>query len=224
MSGLPVEQISAIPNGIDTDFFVPGPDRASARLALNMPVDEWVIILVARLAPEKDLGTLLRAFAIVHRQVPAAALWIVGEGPEKPILISLSRELGIEKQTRFLGARNDVRNLLQAADVFALTSLSEGLSIALIEASACGLPIVATNVGGNPEIVEAPHGGVLVEPTQPEKLAEALAALLQDGPRRDANGRHLREQALRKYSLATMTDRYCALYDRILTGNRSQSS
>lgn len=214
MSGLPIEQISAIPNGIETDFFAPATDRVQIRTALGVPVNEKVIIVVARLAPEKDLGTLLRAFSIVQRQLPAATLWIVGDGPERERLTALSHELGGASQIRFWGARSDIRNLLQAADVFALTSLSEGLSIALIEAAACGLPIVATNVGGNPQIVNAPVGGQLVEPRNPEALAAALLAILNDDTGRQVLGKAARQHAVEKFSIRQMVDGYLNLYQQ----------
>ena len=216
LSGLPVQQIGTIANGVDTDFFVPATNRASARLALGVPVNARVIIVVARLAPEKDLGTLLHAFSIVQHQLPSAALWIVGDGPEKERLTALSHELSCADQIRFWGARSDVRNLLQAADVFALTSLSEGLSIALIEAAACGLPIIATNVGGNPQIVNAPAGGQLVEPRNPEAFATALLAVLNDTPCRQAMAIAARQHAIDGFSLDRMMNGYISLYEQAL--------
>jgi glycosyltransferase involved in cell wall biosynthesis len=113
----------------------------------------------------------------------------------------------------FLGTRSDTHKLLQAADVFALSSLSEGLSVALIEAAACGLPIVATDVGGNPEVVNAPHGGRLVPPSNPEAMAVALREVLGNDVLRSTMSRAAREHALTRFSVKQMLNAYLALYE-----------
>jgi glycosyltransferase involved in cell wall biosynthesis len=127
-----------------------------------------------------------------------------------------ANRLGITEQIDFLGMRTDVPQLLQAADVFALSSISEGLSMALIEAAGCGLPIVATAVGGNGEIVNAPAGGRLVPVRNPEAMAAALFAILDDEPGRQAMGATGRQQAIARFSLDRMVENYIALYQEAL--------
>ena len=235
-TGLPADKIHVLANGVDTTRFCPAADKAAVRAELGLPADSPIIICVARLAPEKDLKTLLRAFKILsdswvgtaglavrpetteqsgplgERALPKLVL--VGAGPCMAELRTESNSLGLAGQVDFLGARNDVHRLLQAADVFALSSLSEGLSVALIEAAACGLPIVATEVGGNYEVVNAPHGGQLVPVSNPESLATALIAVLTDSARLTEMQRAARAHALQRFSLDQMVDRYLALYEK----------
>ncbi|MDW8345220.1 MAG: glycosyltransferase, partial [Verrucomicrobiae bacterium] len=172
---------------------------------------------VARLAPEKDLATLLRAVALV----PPAALWLVGYGSEEESLRDLARQLGLIDRVVFWGQRADIPDLLQAADVFALSSLSEGLSMALIEAAACGLPIVATDVGGNREIVQPPHAGRLVPPQDPRALATALDEILSDEALRKTLSANARQTAVDRFSVAAMVERYRMLYEMALRRHSS---
>ncbi len=211
-SGLPLGKISVLPNGVDTTRFQPTTNKTFERTKLGLLKDCPAIANVARLSPEKDLPTLLRAFAILLRSCPNAELWIIGDGSERPMLASLSVELGIAAKTRFLGARNDVADILRAADVFALSSISEGLSVALIEAAASGLPIVATDVGGNREIIDPPNAGLVVPPRDPQALAEAMQRLLRDTPMRAALGVAARSRAIAHFSLQSMIDSYSQLY------------
>lgn len=210
LSGLPVEQIGVVPNGIDTDTHRPAADKKAVRQQLGWNVDGPVIITVSRLAPEKDLGTLLRAMQCL----PQANLWLVGYGPEETALRELAKELAVADRVTFWGRRDDVPALLSAADVFALSSLSEGLSMALIEAAACGLPMVATQVGGNHEIVDPPHGGLLVPVGQPLALAAAIDGILRSPERRLAMGNHARRHAEMHFSVRTMVDRYVTFYEQ----------
>ena len=212
-TGLPPSAIHVLANGVDTVKFCPTTDKPAIRRQLKLPEHAPAIMVAARLAPEKDLGTLLRAFAQVHRAVPSAELWFIGDGPERPGLQSLGHDLGISSQVRFIGQRNDVDQFLKAADVFVLSSLSEGLSVALIEAAASGLPIVATDVGGNCEVVKAPESGRLVPVGNPPALAASLIEILQSEPLRVQMGQASRAIALEKFGIAQMTDRYVALYE-----------
>jgi glycosyltransferase involved in cell wall biosynthesis len=263
LSGLPVEQIGVVANGVDTEKYKPA--VSTQRSAVSDPT----IITVARLSPEKDLATLLRAFRLVldrwgkrpacpstsadnqaefdetrssangyptmplvrmagsavrseattdsgapsRRALPQ--LILVGDGPERSSLEALAQDLNLGNQIKFLGVRNDIPNLLQAADVFALSSISEGLSMALIEAAAYGLPIVATDVGGNAEIVNAPHGGRLVPARNPEAIAVALADVLGDDASRQAMGTAARQHAVANFSLEQMVTTYLKLYDEL---------
>jgi glycosyltransferase involved in cell wall biosynthesis len=233
LSGLPVEQIGVVANGVDTNRFHPAADKVALRRELGLPAAAKLIIVAARLSPEKDLATLLRAFCLMlsawdqrpacrsadNRQLTPDTrprLLIVGDGPCMMELRNEANRLGITEQIDFLGMRTDVPQLLQAADVFALSSISEGLSMALIEAAGCGLPIVATAVGGNGEIVNAPAGGRLVPVRNPEAMAAALFAILDDEPGRQAMGATGRQQAIARFSLDRMVENYIALYQEAL--------
>src|SRR5262249_49286176 len=127
----------------------------------------------------KDLGTLVRAFAQM-RQPGSTKLLLVGDGAERASLESLATELGVAADVIITGMRSDVPRLLQAMDVFALSSLSEGLPLAVLEAMAAALPIVATNVGMLPELLEEGENGFLVAPRAVEALAARLAQLAND--------------------------------------------
>lgn len=206
-------------NGVDAAAFEPGePDRALAE-ELSIPPGSLVVGSVGNLREVKDYPCLLRGFAAARARVPEAVLVLVGDGPERPALGALARELGIEAAVRFAGARSDVACVLRLFDVFALSSRTEGISVALLEAMASGLPAVATDTGGNPEVVVAEATGRLVPVGDHERLGEALAALLADPGRRRAWGRAARERAAREFSLDRMVRDYESIYDE-LTGRR----
>lgn len=209
-SGLPPGAIHVVPNGVDMEVYRPAADKVALRKRLGCDETRPVVITVARLAPEKDLATLMQAVA----KVPDVEWWLVGYGPEERPLRALADELGLGARVRFWGSRSDVADLLAAADVFALSSLSEGLSMALIEAAACGLPIVATDVGGNQEIVNPPHGGRLVRPRDPNALANAMRELVENPSLRAELGRNARQHAVSHFSVEAMVDRYQQLYAR----------
>ena len=140
---------------------------------------------------------------------------LVGDGPERPALEGLARELGIESAVRFAGARTDVSRLLRLFDVFALSSQTEGISVALLEAMATGLPAVVTHTGGNPEVAVEGDTAALVPVGDPEKMGEALASLLADPARRRAWGDAARRRVEQEFSLDRMVNAYEAIYDDI---------
>src|SRR5205823_12324570 len=132
---------------------------------------------------EKDVATLLHAAALVVRQRPAFRLRIAGDGPCLPALRGLAKQLGLDDQVAFLGEVRDVAGLLATARLFVLPSLTEGISLTLLEAMSCGLPVVATRVGGNPEVIVDGQTGLLVPPGDPPALAAAILQLLGDETR-----------------------------------------
>lgn len=140
----------------------------------------FVFGTVGNLTPKKDQGTLLEAFARVRSQIPGCWLVVVGTGPREVELRTLSRQLGIEQAVRFLGMREDVEDLLPGFDTFVLSSLHEGLSIALIEALAAGVPVVATRVGGIPQLIAHGENGLLVPARDVSRLARTMAGLVSD--------------------------------------------
>lgn len=177
----PSDKIVEIPLGLDLSPFLTAPDQAAARVRLGLENDARYIAVVGRLVPIKDVATFLRAFALLAARRTGVRALIVGDGPERMALERLAADLGITETCRFLGWVSDMPALYAAVDVVALTSLNEGTPVALIEALATGRRVVATAVGGVPDVVP-PEAGILVPPSDPAALADALARSLDHGP------------------------------------------
>lgn len=211
----PRRALLAVPNGIRLERFRPADDAARQSLVaeLGLPTGSRIIGTVGRLQPVKDHALLLRAFAKVRVQVPEAALVIVGDGPLRAALEAQAEQAGLSDAVRFMGDRHDVPRLLTGMEVFALTSTSEGYSVALLEACASSLPIVATDVGGNREIVRHGINGRLVPSGDTAAIATALIALLRGGEQAAAMGRAGYAWAQAEASFRTMAERYHGLYD-----------
>lgn len=199
--GIPARCVRTIRNGIDV-----------RRFAFVGPQANGPAVVVARLSPEKDLETLLRATALVVREEGKLQLEIAGDGPCLSSLRQTTADLGLEGNVRFLGQVRDIPELLARASLFVLSSLSEGISLTLLEAMASGLPIIATRIGGNPEVVSDGTNGFLVPPQQPHQLADAMLRLWRDRDtslRFGAAGRR-RVEAL--FDVRRMVAEYEALY------------
>lgn len=212
---VPDDRLRVIVNGVDTATFRPATDRNAARAALGIAADERVIGSVGRLSPEKDPENLARAMRVVADRDPRARLLFVGDGPQKAEVEALLLELGLGERARLLGARSDVRGFLDAIDVFCLPSQTEGTSISLLEAMACALPVVATAVGGTPEVVDRGAAAVLVPPGDPGALADALLGVLGDPARARALGERARARVDARFSMRTMAGAYGDLYEEI---------
>lgn len=182
------------------------------RFAFSGPVTKPVAISVARLSPEKDFATLLRATQLVVRDYPDFRLRIVGDGRERSRLEALRQELGLEPHVEFLGERHDVPQLLAQAGFFVSSSTSEGISLTLLEAMAIGLPIVATRVGGNPEIVLDGQTGRLVPSESPSQLAAAMCELLADPRLWSSYGTLGRKRVEEQFNIKHMVTQYEQLY------------
>ncbi len=210
----PRRSLTTILNGIRTEASAPASPAARARLvaSLGLPEGTRLVGTVGRLNPVKDQASLIRAFGRLHRDRPDTALVLVGDGPARAGLEALARELDVDHRVRFMGDRDDVAALLPGLDVFALPSLSEGYSMALLEACAAALPAVVTRVGGNGEIVAEGVNGHLVPVGDPERLAAALQGLLDAPERATEMGRAGREQVLRENAFRTMAERYARVY------------
>ncbi|MBN8481974.1 MAG: glycosyltransferase, partial [Xanthomonadales bacterium] len=178
-SALPVDKLVAVPNGIRVERFAPADhaSRAALRAELGLPAGTGVFGTVGRLNPVKDHAGLVLAFAEVRQAGIDAALVIAGDGALRGELETLVVAKGLAGRVFLLGDRSDVAQLLRGFDVFVLSSLSEGYSIALLEACASALPIVATHVGGNAEIVRDGINGLLVPPRDRGALAASMRAL-----------------------------------------------
>ena len=210
--GLPGRKITTILNGIDTERFSRPVDVAGVRRALGLNGSGPVIGTVGRLAEVKDHATLLEAFRRILEAMPQALLLIVGDGPLRAELEASARRLGIAGRVTFLGRRADVSQLLRAFDIFVLSSISEGLPLSVPEAMAAGVPVVATDVGALREVVSDPAFGVLVPPKSPERLAEAVLALLRDETRRGVISRAARERVQATFDVTRMVHDYETAY------------
>jgi glycosyltransferase involved in cell wall biosynthesis len=172
--------IEVIENGIDVGEYANAPDRAALRTALGLDVNRRYVACVARFHAVKDHRTLVTAFAKVAEGRPDVDLLLVGDGVLKADIQGLAVSLGLSNRVHFLGVRGDVADILQAVDLFAMTSVSEAASITLLEAMAAGLPVVVTAVGGNPEIVRDGKDGLLVPRSDAGAAAAAMGRILDD--------------------------------------------
>ena len=189
--GRPREPVEVVYNGVDIDRFRPAPDRAAIRRSLGLPETGVGIAFVGRLVAEKGLWELVHAFDSIARAKPGAWLAIVGTGPIRHELEGWRRARGLEGRILFPGAQphDRVAEWLNASDIFVLPSYDEGLPNGVLEAMACGLPVVATDVGGIPEAVTHGENGLLVPPRAVPPLVAALTELIRDPALRDAMGR-----------------------------------
>jgi sugar transferase (PEP-CTERM/EpsH1 system associated) len=212
--GIPRRKVTQIYNGVDCERFAPA-DRREARRAAGLPEEGMLIGTVGRLDPVKDYAGLIRAFALLP-QAPKSWLVIVGEGPCRADLLGLTLRLGLGDRVRLLGVRDDVPRLLQGLDCFVLSSLGEGIANAILEAMATGLPVVATRVGGNPELVADGGNGLLVPAADPPALAAAMTRYMADPALAAEHGRKGRARAEGEFGTDRMFEAYEALYCQAL--------
>jgi glycosyltransferase involved in cell wall biosynthesis len=208
----PDRKIVEIPLGLDLDQFRQLPTRDDAIAALGLPLDGRYVAIVARLVPIKDVPTFLRALGRVTEALPDVRGLVIGDGPERRAIEGIARDLGLQERCRFLGWRADLPNVYAASEVVALSSLNEGSPVSVIEAMAAGRAIVASAVGGVPDVV-GKETGMLVASGDDRGFADALLTLLADPERRAELGRNGREIALRRFGI----DRLVADVDRLYT-------
>ena len=207
------DKLVCIPNGVDTRKFAPAneSDRMAARAEFGVAADDLLVGCVANLFPVKRHRDLIDALAQVRAVMPQTHLVLIGDGYLRPEIEVQIRSLGLQDAVHLLGDRDDIPRLLPAMDLFALASSSEGLSNAILEAQACGLPVLATRVGGNPELVPE-DSGKLVKAEDPPMLADAMLELLKNPALRSRMGAVARARVERKHSLQAMVDAYVSLY------------
>lgn len=211
--------LTVLPNGVDVEKWKPDAVlRAAIRRKLGLE-NEFLWLAAGRLELVKDYPLLLRAFA----GIPASAyLVIAGSGPLEADLRSLAQQLELEKRVRFLGFEPDVRRWMQAADGFVLSSRWEGLPMGLLEASACALPIVATNVPGSWEVVVHGYSGLLSGAGDVRALAAAMTRLMQTPSTvRRAMGERAQQMMIERFDLERILERWEALYKTLLMRNQS---
>jgi glycosyltransferase involved in cell wall biosynthesis len=214
---VPRELLRVVPNGVDLERYstLPPGARATSRASLRVD-DQFVWLAVGRFAVPKDYPTMLRAFREVVAQQPRAMLLVVGEGPLQRETEALVRELRLGENVRFLGVRHDIPELMAAADGYLMSSAWEGMPMVLLEAAAAGLPIVATRVGGNHELVREGESGFLAPARDPSALAAAALRLMTlSQEERQAMGRRGREHVRANYSLDRVAEQWERLYREV---------
>lgn len=209
----PRRKFRLIYNGVDPEMFS-GRDKIMAKRALGLP-NGPAVGTVAALVPVKGLDYFLEAARYVSLEVPEASFVVAGGGALEGALRRRAEDLGVE--VRFLGPRKDVPLVLSALEVFVLPSLSEGMGLSIMEAMAAGLPVVATEVGGIPELVVDGETGVLVPPRDPEALARAILECIRERERAEEMGRKGRKRVRDLFTLARMIREHEILYEELLS-------
>jgi len=199
--GIALNKLSCIRNGIDISSF-----------SYSGPRQDGPVVVIARLSPEKDVETLLRAVAMIKHLPECPHFEIAGAGPCLFKLLRLSSELGLDECVRFLGQIRNIPELLAQASLFVLPSRSEGISLTLLEAMAVGLPVVTTLVGGNPEVVSQEETGLLVPAGNAAQLASAITKILRDPERGYQMGLAGRMRIEQYFDVRRMVRAYESIY------------
>jgi glycosyltransferase involved in cell wall biosynthesis len=218
---MPAARVEVVPNGAALDPFAQAGRRGSGgaavvRRSLGVPVDEPVVAIVGRLAPIKDHDLFLRAAAMVVSRIPRVTFVIVGEGELESALRQQVSELGLAGQVVFAGYRADIPAVLGAVDLLVSTSQNEGFGLTLIEAMATGCAVVATRVGGVPEVIDDGRTGLLVPPADAAASAEAWLRLLGDAGLRASLGAAAEREAVRRFDVKETVRRLEARYGTLL--------
>jgi glycosyltransferase involved in cell wall biosynthesis len=220
-AGVPERKLTLIPHGVDVDRFRPAAadERQVVRARLGLPAEGIVAVYTGRLLRGKGLEVLLDAFARVAHEEPRAHLMIVGSGSGQALscedeLQRRARESDLAGRVTFIGRVDDVSEHLRASDLYTFPSFFEALPLAVIEAAATGLAIVATSVGGIPDVIANGESGVLIEPGDATVLAEALLTLIRDPERQRALGERARAVARSQFALNANIDRYREYFSR----------
>jgi glycosyltransferase involved in cell wall biosynthesis len=204
------EKISTIPFGVDTEVFKPAQG--------NEQQEEFGILYAGSLYALKGVPFLIRAMAYVRRNKIKANLTIVGEGSQKGALTALAKTLQIEKHVKFVGfvPNSKMPMHYNRCDIFCFPTLGEPFGKAVVEAMACGKPVIATNVGGTAEIIQNGANGILVPPANSEAIAAEIARLINDAQERRRIGKRARETAVERFSWEKIAEKYHHLYSELL--------
>ncbi|MGD0499572.1 MAG: glycosyltransferase family 4 protein [Bryobacteraceae bacterium] len=220
-AGLTPDGLLWMPNPVDTDEFAPCDSgrRQELRARLEIPAEAEAAVFVGRLAPEKELASLIGAFAAVVERRPQAALILVGEGPSRASLEARAAQLGLAAHVRFAGRQpaGAIRDWLQACDLFVLVSSNEGFPCSLAEAMSAGLASVVSDIPGNTQLVDAGVHGLRVPAGDEARIAEAVGRLLGDADARARMGLAARRRVVDNYSTERVADRYEKLFAEALS-------
>lgn len=210
------DSVVLVKNGVDLNLYSSTTHTMPSSLE-NVGSNDVLIASVGRLVAIKDYASLLRHFYSASKECSSLRMIIIGDGPEMESLTRLALSLGIDDKVSFLGHRDDVSSLLQQSDIFALASLSEGLSCSIIEAMASGLPVVATDVGGNSELIKDGINGYLINEDDSNMFSQRLLELALDREKRIKFGSMSSAIAKSEFSTESMCNKYIDLYNQLLT-------
>ncbi len=213
-------KLEVIQNGIDVSHFDMKAEREGVRKELGIKKEDFVIGSVGRLSSEKGITYLLEAASKIKVKKRDVSFVIVGEGDVKNNLIDYAKELNISDKVIFTGYREDVDKIFSVLDVFVMPSLTEGLPLALLEAMAAGKPVVASNVGGIPTVIEHGKTGILVESRNVAEIEKAILNLVNDRHYSDALAENARKFVENNFSITATTKRYEELYIKLLRENQ----
>ncbi len=213
---IPRSKIDIIYNGVDLDRFPAKYDKNQIRKTLGFNENDTLVGIIARLDPIKDHKTLIDAVSILKGDSVNMKLIIVGDGPEKNDITSKIDTLGLNDDIMFLGTRDDIPNILMALDLFVLPSIMEAMSVTLLEAMSASLPVIATNVGGNRELIADGVSGKLVPVGNPEILANTIKSLLSDREFAGKIGKEARKSVEKNFSFDKMIANYRKAYLKVL--------
>jgi glycosyltransferase involved in cell wall biosynthesis len=220
VEGIDPDRTLFIPNGVPPS---PPPSGRDVRAMLGIQPGVPVIGLVGVLRPQKAISVLVHAAALLKHDWPQAQVLVVGDGPERASLEQLTRELGLQSTVRFIGHRSDISDLLSVLDVAVCCSDFEGSPLAVMEYMEASLPVVATAVGGVPDLIESGRHGLLVPPRDPARLAGAIAELLREPQRARAMGARGRERRLNEFDIDVLVHRLEDLYGELVAEHNSRS-
>ncbi|HWI54349.1 MAG TPA: glycosyltransferase family 4 protein [Desulfobacteria bacterium] len=213
--GIPEKKIVPIYNGIDLKKYLTPVDGRKAREKYGFSPDTLTVGTLARMAPQKGLEYFIRAIPLIEQNDDTRYI-VAGDGPLLPSLKALAGELGLGEKLSFTGFVENVPEFLSCLDIFVVPSIAEGLSITTIEAMSAGLPVVASRTGGLPELVKHGETGLLVEPRDPVKLAQAVTDLLSNRDKRQVMGSRANKKASAMFNLEKMVGETCRIYDEII--------
>jgi len=215
------KKVKIIPHGVDAARFNANIDGSKYRRKMRVKKDESLVLSVQRLVQRKGTEYLIYAIRFVIEENPKVKFAIIGDGPEKARLIELTKKLKIAKNLTFLGFVNseELPKYYSACDIFVLHSLYEQFGIVLVEAMACGKPVVSTKVGAIPEVVDDGKTGFLVEPKNPKQLAEAILKLANDERLRNRLGKEGRRKVEQKYDWNIIAEKYMNEYKQLIESN-----
>jgi glycosyltransferase involved in cell wall biosynthesis len=214
--GIPIDRIRVVPNGVPVDEQPSGEKISVLRRSLGLEPDSRVVGTVGSLYPVKGHKFLIDGAPHVIRRFPHVIFLIVGRGGLREELEGHVQQLGVARHFRFLGHREDVRDLLALCDVFVLPSLSEGMPLALLEAMGAGVPSVATRVGGVSEVVEHGKTAMVVSPGNSQALADSINTLLEDRTLAKEMGESARQVVARRFCLTGMVQAYREIYSELI--------
>jgi glycosyltransferase involved in cell wall biosynthesis len=216
MNGIPADKISVILNCVDVSRYGQVTNRSALRMGLGFAETDHLMALVATFKRQKGHKVLLEAAAELIPQFPNLHILLVGDGELRDELQAIARDLNLDRNVHFLGMCSDIPEILAASDSFVLPSLWEGLPMALIEAMASGLPVIATDVSGTRQVVVPGETGILVVPGDAQELASAITEFLTNPARAHAMGTHARQRVERLFSAQKQAREYVSLFEQAL--------